>query len=166
VKLQGTVRSLTTHDTPEQNGVVEHLNRTLVEHARAMHYAVDLPKFLWPESIQHAVWLKNHTSTYQLNDKTSYELMFKQKPDITGLPEWGARVWVLKEDRGKLEAKADEGCWVGYSRESKAHRIYWSGKQRVTNECNVTFDNNVVIPAGDVPAQNEGGNTQQKPHTD
>jgi hypothetical protein len=117
------------HDTPEQNGVAERLNQTLIEHPRAMHYAADLPKFLWPESIQHTFWLKNHTSTYLLDGKTPYELLFNKKLDLTNLPEWGTKVWVLKEDRGKLDAKEDEGCWVGYSRGSQAHRIYWPGKQ-------------------------------------
>ena len=49
MKSQGTVRSLTTHDTPEQNSVAECLNRTLIEHACAIHDTADLLKFLWPE---------------------------------------------------------------------------------------------------------------------
>jgi len=59
LKSKGMVRSLTVHDTPEENGVSERLNCTLLEHTRAMHLAVGLPKFLWTESVQHAVWLKN-----------------------------------------------------------------------------------------------------------
>jgi Pol polyprotein, beta-barrel domain/Integrase core domain/GAG-pre-integrase domain len=59
LKSKGMIRSLIVHDTPEENGMSERLNRTLLEHARAMHLGADLPKFLWAESIQHAVWLKN-----------------------------------------------------------------------------------------------------------
>jgi transposase InsO family protein len=47
LKSKGTVRSLMVHDTPEENGVSEWLNRTLLEHARAMHLTASLPKFLW-----------------------------------------------------------------------------------------------------------------------
>ena len=101
--MNGTICSLTIHYTPEQNGVAECLNCT-------MHYAVDLPKFLWPVSVQHAVWLKNCMSTYKLDGKTPFELVFNKKPDLINLPEWGAKVWILKEDCGKLDAKADEGC--------------------------------------------------------
>jgi hypothetical protein len=118
-----------------------------------MHYAEDLPKFLWTESVQHAAWLKNRMMTYQLDGKTPFEMMFGNKPDLTNLPEWGAKAWVLKEDCGKLDAKADEGRWVGYSRESKAHRIYWPGRQRVTNERNISFDNTVAIPSGDMSVE-------------
>jgi GAG-pre-integrase domain/Integrase core domain/Pol polyprotein, beta-barrel domain len=70
LKSKGMVRSMTVHDTPEENGVSERLNRTLLEHARAMHLTVGLPKFLWMESVQHAVWLKNRTSTCALDGKT------------------------------------------------------------------------------------------------
>ena len=55
LKSKGTVRSLTVHDMLEENGVSEWLNRTLLEHARAMHLTAGLPKFLWTESVQHAV---------------------------------------------------------------------------------------------------------------
>ena len=62
LKAQGMIRSLTVHDTPEENGVARRLNRTLLEHARAMLLMAQLPKNLWPETIHHAVWLKNRTS--------------------------------------------------------------------------------------------------------
>ena len=155
LKSKGTVRSLTVHDTPEENGVSERLNRTLLEHAHVMHLAVGLPKFLWTESVQHAVWLKNWTSTRALDGKTPYEVMHRVKPDLTDLPEWGARVFTLREDRGKLEAKADEGRWVGYSDESKGHRVYWPGKRRVTVERNVAFDEYVLVVPSDVQTEGE-----------
>jgi hypothetical protein len=86
--------------------------------------------------------------TYQLDGKTPFEMIFGKKPDLTDLPEWGAKVWVLKEDHGKLDVKADEGQWVRYSRDSKAHQIYWPRKQCVMNKCNVSFDDTVAIPLG------------------
>jgi Reverse transcriptase (RNA-dependent DNA polymerase) len=159
LKSKGTVRSLTVHDTPEENGVSERLNRTLLEHARAMHLAAGLPKFLWTESVQHAVWLKNRTSTRALDGKTPYESMHREKPNLTDLPEWGTRVFTLREDRGKLEAKADEGRWVGYSDESKGHRVYWPGKRRVTVERNIAFDESILVVPSD--AQTEGEPTTQ-----
>lgn len=155
LKSKGTMRSLTVHDMPEQNGVAERLNCTLVEHAHAMHYAADLPKFLWTESIQHAVWLKNRTTTYQLNGKTPFEMLFNKKPDLSNLPEWGTKVWVLKEDHGKLEAKADKGHWVGYSRDSKSHHVYWPGKHRVTDERNLQFKESVTVPSTNMPKDDQ-----------
>ena len=86
LKANGTIRSLTVHDTPEENGVAERLNCTLLEHARAMLMTAQLPKTLWPETIHHGVWLKNRTSMHALNGKTPYEVMHKTKRDLTDLP--------------------------------------------------------------------------------
>ena len=59
LKKNGTLQSLTVHDTPEENGIAERLNRTLLEHTSAMLMTAQLLKNLWPETIHHAVWLKN-----------------------------------------------------------------------------------------------------------
>jgi len=133
------VWSLTVHDTPEENSVSERLKCTLLEHACAMIIASCLPKFLWTEAIQHTVWLKNHTATHALDSKTPFEVLFKQKPNLQDLPEWGTHVVVLHEGRGKLDKKANEGRWVGYSGDSQGHRIYWPGKCHITVERNVNL---------------------------
>ena len=99
--------------------------------------------------IQHAVWLKNRSSTHGLDGKTPYKLIHNSKPDLTNLSEF------LKEDWGKLKHKADEGRWVGYSDESKGHRVY---KWHVTVEHNVIFDEPVLVTMN---AQTEGESTTQ-----
>ena len=50
---------LTTHDMPQLNSITEWLNRTLLEHIRALRHASGLPKMLWGEALHHATWLKN-----------------------------------------------------------------------------------------------------------
>ena len=57
----GTKHRLTVHDTPEQNGVAEPLNRTLVEKTCALLFESNLPKTLWGYAILHANYLKNRT---------------------------------------------------------------------------------------------------------
>ena len=122
--MNDTIRSLTVHDTPEENGIAEWLNHMLLEHAWAMLMTAQLPKTLWPETIHHTVWLKNRTSTHALNSKTPYEVMHQTKPNLTDIPEWGARVFMMKTIAGKLDQKATEACWLGYSGTSKGHHIY------------------------------------------
>jgi transposase InsO family protein len=63
LEKHGTERKLTVHDTPEENGVAERLNRTLMEKAHAMMITAQVPIFLWGEAVFHAVWLKNRTWT-------------------------------------------------------------------------------------------------------
>ena len=102
-----------------------------------------LAKTLWPETVHHAVWLKNRTSTHALNGKTPYEIMHQTKPDLTNLPEWGARVFEMKTNAAKLDQKSTEDHWLGYSSTSKGHRIYGANKA-ITVERNVIFDNAVL----------------------
>ena len=74
LKACGTIHSLTVHKTPEENGVSECLNCTLLKNTCVMMVTADLPKFLWFESIWHAMWLKNCMSTHALNRKTPFEV--------------------------------------------------------------------------------------------
>ena len=95
------------------------------------------------------------------NGKTPYEVMHGAKPDLSILPEWGTKAFVLKEDSNKLEPKTEEGRWMGYSNESKGHRIYWPGKHRTTIECNVMFNAPIlVMPNNTLPTteSNQGIN--------
>nr|GEV21265.1 putative ribonuclease H-like domain-containing protein [Tanacetum cinerariifolium] len=67
---------------PQQNGVVERRNQTLVEAARTMLTFSNLPLFLWPEAIATACFTQNRSIIHKRFDKTPYELMNKRKPNI------------------------------------------------------------------------------------
>ena len=69
--------------------------------------------------------------------------MHNSKPNLKGLPDWGARFFTLKTTFGKLDSKANEGCWLIYSGVSKGHRIYGLNHQ-ITVERNITFENNIL----------------------
>ena len=79
---KGTKHRLTVHDTPEQNGVAEQLNRTLVEKSRAMLIESNLPKSLWGYAILHANYIKNRTHTRSIPDKTPYEMVHSRKLNL------------------------------------------------------------------------------------
>jgi hypothetical protein len=137
---QGTERRLTTHDTPQHNGVAESLNQCLLKRVRAILHHSALPKSLWGEAIHFAVWLKNRTSTRAIGHSTLYERLYCSKPNLGGVPEWGQRIWVHVTSGSKLDWHAQEGCWVGYDSESThTHCIYWPEKTRVSVEHNIKF---------------------------
>ena len=150
---QGTERRLTTHNTPQHNGVAESLNRRLLERVRAMRHDSGLPKSLWGEAVNFATWLKNRTSTQALGNITPYERLYGKKPNLAGIPEWGQRVWVHDDSGSKLDARAIEGHWVGYDKDSThAHRIYIPSKNSIAVERNVRFaPTNVTIHTGPAP---------------
>nr|GEU57631.1 hypothetical protein [Tanacetum cinerariifolium] len=91
--------------TPQENGVVERRNRTLVEAARTMLTFANLPLFLWTEAIATACFIQNHSIIHKHFDKTPYELMNKRKPNIKFFRVFGYRCYLLNdyEDIGKLK---------------------------------------------------------------
>ena len=101
---QGTEQRLTTHDTPQHNGIAESLNWRILEHVHAMLHHAKLPKSLWGEAVLFAVWLKNRTTTKALRNMMPFEKFNKFKPDLSGVPEWGQQVWAHSTDGTKLDA--------------------------------------------------------------
>nr|GEV23031.1 retrovirus-related Pol polyprotein from transposon TNT 1-94 [Tanacetum cinerariifolium] len=101
--------------TPQQNGVVERGNRTLVDAARTMLTFANLPLFLWAEAIATACFIQNCLIIHKRFDKTPYELMNKRKPNIKFFHVFGCRCYLLnnREDVGKLKEKGDIGVFVG-----------------------------------------------------
>ncbi len=121
---KGTIRKLTTHDTPEYNGVAERANRTLIEKVRAMLHDSGLPNALWGEALHHAVYLKNRTPTNANSGKTPYEIFWGKKPNVEHLHPWGIKVRVHTPGGSKLSERATVARWVGFDEETDANRIY------------------------------------------
>ena len=103
------MRKLTVHDTPEHNGVAEHLNQTLLEKVQAMLHESGLPKFLWADATVHTVYLKNWTWTCTLGDTTPYEILNSQKPNIANLQPWGCKVCIHETRGSKLDGRSKIG---------------------------------------------------------
>nr|GFA61911.1 retrovirus-related Pol polyprotein from transposon TNT 1-94 [Tanacetum cinerariifolium] len=128
--------------TPQQNGVVERRNRTLVEAARTMLIFSCAPLFLWVEAIATAYFTQNRLIIHCRFNKTPYELINRRKPDILFLYVFGALCYPQNdcEDIGKLGAKCDIGFFIGYSTDSCAYRIYNRRTKKIMENMNVTFD--------------------------
>jgi len=135
----GTARKLTTHDTPQLNGIAERLNWTLMERVRALNHSSGLPTSLWGEALRHATWLKNRSATRKLDGKTPFEALYGCPPDLSTLRIWGSPVWVHNATGSKFDARACEARWIGPDVDAKAHRIFWPRPGNVTVERNVYF---------------------------
>ncbi|GJT49302.1 retrovirus-related pol polyprotein from transposon TNT 1-94 [Tanacetum coccineum] len=128
--------------TPQQNGVVERRNRTLVEAARTMLIFSRAPLFLWAEAIATACYTQNCSIIHRRFNKTPYELINGRKPDISFLHVFGALCYPKndREDIRKLGAKCDIGFFIGYSADSCAYRVYNRRTKKIMETMNVTFD--------------------------
>ncbi|KAI3747152.1 hypothetical protein L6452_09599 [Arctium lappa] len=132
--------------TPEQNGVVERRNRTLVEAARTMLSQSDLPLFLWAEAVSTACHTQNRSIIHRRFQKTPYELINNRTPTIKYFHVFGCKCFVLNDraSLNKFSAKADEGIFIGYSSTSAAYRVCLKKLKIVVESVNVTFDEDMA----------------------
>ncbi|GJW49657.1 retrovirus-related pol polyprotein from transposon TNT 1-94 [Tanacetum coccineum] len=82
---EGIEHQTSTPRTPEQNGIVKRLNRTLVESARTMLSASKLPLFFWAEAIATACYTQNRSIIIPTHEKTAYHIINDSKPSIKHL---------------------------------------------------------------------------------
>jgi len=124
LELQGINYEITVPKSSAQNGIAEHLNCTVMEYARSMLASTSLSLFLWPEAVQYEFYLKNICPTHALHDNiTSYEAFWNHKPNVSNVEEFGAKVWVLIQDKhiNKLQPKAKQYIFVGLGEHSHAY---------------------------------------------
>ncbi|GJS28013.1 retrovirus-related pol polyprotein from transposon TNT 1-94 [Tanacetum coccineum] len=95
--------------SPQQNGVVERRNRTLIEAARTMLIYAKAPLFLWAEAVATACYTQNRSMIRHRHGKTPYELLHDKPPDLSYLHVFGALCYPTNDCKnlGKLQPKAD-----------------------------------------------------------
>ncbi|GJW40632.1 putative ribonuclease H-like domain-containing protein [Tanacetum coccineum] len=126
---KGIKREFSVARTPQQNGVAERRNRTLIEAARTMVLVV-----------------KPH-------NKTPYEIFRGRTPSLRFIKPFGCHVTILNtlDHLGKFVGKSDDGFFVGYSLNSKDFRIYNIRTRKVEENLHVRFLKDKPIIAGDGP---------------
>ncbi|KAJ9542881.1 hypothetical protein OSB04_029387 [Centaurea solstitialis] len=138
----GITQTFSAARTPEQNGVVERRNRTLVEAARSMLAQSQLPQYLWAEAVNTACYTQNRSIIHRRFGKTPYHVLFGRIPNIDYFKVFGCPCFVLNEteNRGKFSPKSDEMIFVGYSDCSIAYRVFNKKSRVVYESVNVKFD--------------------------
>ena len=119
----GIKKQLTAPYTPQQNGVVERKNRTIMGLVRSMLKEKELPLELWGEAVSTCVYVLNRSSTKGVKGKTPYEKWNKRKPNVSHLRVFGSVVFVKTTGRlSKLEDRSKCMVFLGYEAGSKAYR--------------------------------------------
>ncbi|GJU16836.1 ribonuclease H-like domain-containing protein [Tanacetum coccineum] len=110
--------------TPQQNGVAESRNRTLIEAARTMLADSKLPITFWAEVVNNACYVQNRVLEVKPLNKTPYELFHGRTPSF--MRPFGCPVTILNtiDHLGKFDGKADEDFFIGYSLNSKDFRVF------------------------------------------
>ncbi|GBM64627.1 Retrovirus-related Pol polyprotein from transposon TNT 1-94 [Araneus ventricosus] len=163
LKTNGIKRRLTAPYCPEQSGIAERKNRSLVEMARCLLSQAKLPLNMWAEAVNTANYLRNRCPTKALSGKTPYELFNEIVPNVSYFKIFGCTAYCLdNKPSHKFSARSKKGIFVGYSENSKAFRIYLPDEKRFLISRSVKFfeDGNInsSIDIGELLIQNKNLN--------
>jgi hypothetical protein len=138
----GIRRPLTVPRSPQQNGVAERKNRTILDMARSMLKSKKMPKEFWAEAVACAVYLSNRSPTRSVWGKTPQEAWSGRKPGISHLRVFGsvAHVHIPDEKRVKLDDKSEKFIFVGYDQSSKGYKLYNPDNNKIVISRDVVFD--------------------------
>jgi hypothetical protein len=138
---------LTKPFNPEQNGVAERKNRTIIKADKAMLHDQDLPIMLWAKACNTTFYVQNRSPHSILKDKTPKEAFTTVKPEIGHLRIFSCPVYihVPKEKRTKLEPSKRKGMFVEYNETLKAYCIYNLGQRYVLVSRDVRFEEDLAF---------------------
>lgn len=138
----GIKRQLTAAYTPQQNGVAERRNRTLMNMVRCLLMEKNVPKHFWAEATTWACHVLNRCVTRALDDKVPEELWSGNKPNVDYFRVFGCigHTHIPSQNRTKLDPRSHKCVLFGISKESKAYRLYDPVQEKIVISCNVIFE--------------------------
>lgn len=144
LRRSGIKHQTSTPYTPQQNGLAERMNHTIVEKPRCMLFDADLSKKIWAEAVSTAAYLVNRIPCSSTN-KNPYEIWHEIAANLDHLRVFGCKAMdqVPSQSRAKFYAKSSECIMMGYSDISKAYQIFDSKKKKIVTSRRdiVSFEN-------------------------
>jgi hypothetical protein len=134
----------TMQDTPQQNGIVERRNRTLVEMARCLLKSKSVSGEFWGEAVYTIVYLLNRAPTRSLQGRTPYEAWHNRKPKVHHVRTFGCVAHVKKVGPGisKLSYRSTSMVFIGYESGTKGYRLYDPVAKKLHISRDVIFEEN------------------------
>lgn len=141
-KEMGITRHYTVPYTPQQNGVVERRNRTVMEMVRSMMKEKELPAKLWGEAVRHAVYLLNRLPTRALTGVTPFEVWTDEKPDVSHIRVFGCLSHMRIPNQGtrKLDDRSLVVINLGKEPGTKGYRLFSPKENKVYVSKDVIFE--------------------------
>jgi hypothetical protein len=130
--------------TPEQNGVAERTNRTLLNSVRCMLISSGLPPTLWAEAVTYTTYIRNRVLSRTIKI-TPFESWNGRKPNMSDLRIFGTRAFVrIPDTTTKLGARSQEGVFVGRCNTQNAFRIYIPKTRKIVVSKDVKIDEQIL----------------------
>ncbi|KAG8473109.1 hypothetical protein CXB51_035075 [Gossypium anomalum] len=144
-KSEGIVRHLAVRHTPQQNGVTEQMNRTLMEKVRCMLSNANLPKSFWAEVASTACLLIIQSPSVAIEEKTPQEVWSGNPANYSDLKIFGCPVYA-HVDNGKLEPRSIKCVFLGYKASVKGYKLWCPQNRKVVISRDVVFDETAMLP--------------------
>eukprot|EP00253_Pinus_taeda_P025456 PITA_25456 len=141
----GIRREKTVPRTPQENGVSERMNKTIMERARCMRLHAGLSLQFWADAIDTAIYLINKGPSSSLDGGVPEEAWTGKKVNYSILKPFGfeAFVHIDKENRTKLEAKSKKCTFIGYGVNDFGYRLYDYENHKIIRSRDVIFNEKV-----------------------
>lgn len=141
LESRGIEHEISAAGTPQQNGVAERKNGTILRIARTLLSNSRVPTHLWDYAAETAaytsnLWLKNNSKV------TSYETYFGRKPNLSHLRTFGCKIiiYVPKESRSKFEPTGTIGVFLGYTRTPRNFWVLDTNTKKILISADVRFE--------------------------
>lgn len=147
--------------TPQQNGVAERENYTLIDQARVLINSAKLPRDLWPEAIMAATYISNRVLT-STRATTPHELWFGRKPNLNNLRVFGQHAAAMKINKsGKFDEKATRMRFVGYTDNHQTYKFFDPISNKIFMSTDAIFiDGTESLPLGEPSVQSSDADEQ------
>jgi hypothetical protein len=141
LKECGIKHKVTTADTPQHNGMAEHLNCTLLDKSYAMLTDTQLLKSYWLKALNYATFLHNVSPSHSITT-TLTKVYTGTKLDVSQLQVFGciAHAHILEKSQDKLSAHSLPCTFLGFSQQCSAFHLMHRPSQRFIESYDIVFD--------------------------
>ncbi|KAG8474805.1 hypothetical protein CXB51_031510 [Gossypium anomalum] len=162
-KSEGIVRHLTVRHTPQQNGVAEQMNRTIMEKVRCMLSNANLPKSFWVEAASTTCFLINRSPSVAIEKKTPQEVWSGNPANYSDLKIFGCPAYA-HVNNGKLEPRSIKCVFLGYKACVKGYKLWCPENRKVVISRDVVFDETAMLPNLSLKDSSNKENQKQVEH--
>lgn len=141
----GITQEFANVGVPADNGFAERRIRTLVEHARAMLVASNLPSSYWCYAISYTCYVQNKVGRRSFNYASPHEKLFHVKPNLQKLAIFGQICYAKKQSSDKFAAKSFPAIYLGHDQNVDAHIVQTLDDNQILSTRDVVFPPTMFI---------------------